>query len=1313
MNDPISMARGSSRNGRIVTFYSYKGGTGRTMALANVAWILAANGHRVLVADWDLESPGLHRFYHPFLDEEEVKGASGIIDLVRQYELAASAAGPATIRHSIPDWAKIQPHALSVRWDHFQLGGSLEFLSAGRQNIDYTATLGALDWDKFHANLDGGEFLDAIRDDMKRHYDYVLIDSRTGLSDIASICTFHLPDVLIDCFTLSTQGIEGAADVAKQVAERHWDRGIRILPVPMRVDQAEKERIEAGRAVAVERFAGLPGNMSEAERGAYWAEVEVPYQPFYSYEETLAVFGDPPGSPRSLLASFERLTSYITDGAVTRLPQFDEQMRNRTKQLFTRKPPVADEIVTVFFAPEDEIWGEWIANVLTRAGVLAHERRLDGTRDPQEQRVGRALAVMSSAYIARFQHQTEAQHRPDILVYVTTTARPSADLSGAPSAVVADLTEQEAIDELHRLVGIPRRPVSRRRAVGSVRYPGVEPRVNTAPVPNIRFTGRDKDLRQLRDQLRRSADSGGQPVALEGLGGVGKTQVAIEYVHRFKTGYDVIWWIDCAQPNFIDASLADLADRVCREYGTAIPQSTDVAVAADMLLQTLAQGKTDLHWLLIYDNADEVDLVKRYLPSRGADVVITSRSRDWTHHDAYALPVDVFDRRESIAHLRMRIPDIELDHADEIGRLLHDLPLAVATAGAWIAETAPDLASYIGDLEHRATQAVSFSLREEFHRQTLAQTWESSLARLHERSPAAARLFELCSAMAASISLDLLYSRPMAAVLETVDPDLVEPMLVGRLVREIDKLALIKLDHNSRQILIHPLVQEVVRERMSADGLAIVRRQVHAVLAQSAPSRDIDNRATWDRYRQIWPHLDPSRAVLSDEEQVRQLFIDRLRYLWLRRDLERGRQEAVAAINTWDGMLEGISDSPIAESLRRQLLRMRVRLATILRDQAKFDEAKALDEGVLAQQRKLLGEDHPHTLTTAGGLAADLRGLGRYAEALDADKVTHRAWIELYGEGNPEVLRAANNLAVSYRVTGDISNALSLDSETVQRLRTTLGPRDPQTLRSACNVVRDLIEGGQYTEAAAQVEATRQMAVEALGADSFEAMNAELLLGIALRCDGQPVQAEPRFLAALADMTSTLGESSSAVLAGRLSHAINLLAFGRRSDAIAEIAELREIYEERLGPRHPHTLLCLVDLACAMRAQGPDEDAIQLARSALNGLLDGLGENHPHTLAAMSVLAVLLADAGDLREAECIEAEAAERLESTLGPRHPDTLRLRANLLLTRQQLGSGDAAERTRVIDELAGVVGDDHPHVKELREERRVIHTVDPQPF
>ena len=107
-----------------------------------------------------------------------------------------------------------------------------------------------MDWDNFYERLGGGQFFDALRTDMKRNYDYVLIDSRTGLSDIAEICTVQMPDVLVDCFTLSSQSIEGAAAVARHIDERYPSRGIRILPVPMRIENAENAKVEASRAFA-------------------------------------------------------------------------------------------------------------------------------------------------------------------------------------------------------------------------------------------------------------------------------------------------------------------------------------------------------------------------------------------------------------------------------------------------------------------------------------------------------------------------------------------------------------------------------------------------------------------------------------------------------------------------------------------------------------------------------------------------------------------------------------------------------------------------------------------------------------------------------------------------------------------------------------------------------------------------------------------------------------------------------------------------------------------------------------------------------
>jgi len=1291
------------RNGRIITFYSYKGGTGRTMALANVAWILAANGHRVLVADWDLESPGLHRFYQPFLDEIAVSEASGIIDLIRQYEQAAGKATTAArADRLIVERARVQPHVLSLNWE-FPAGGSLEYLSAGRQNLDYQATLAALDWDTFYEGLSGGQFLDAVRDDMKHHYDYVLIDSRTGLSDIAGICTRQLPDILVDCFTLSTQGIEGAAQVARLVERRHKDR-VRILPVPMRVDQAEKEKVEAGRAVAIQLFAGLPAAMSPKQRQDYWAAVEVPYQAFYAYEETLAVFGEAPGSPASLLSSFERLTAQITDGAVTGLPPMDEQVRTHTKQLFTRRAPAAGDQIIVEYGLEDEAWGEWIADVVRSAGIAVLERPLGehGALDKKVNGPVRTLIVVSAAYLA--QHGTHTA--PDLTVYVTPT-RPPGEFSAVPSAFIAGVPEKEAVERLHRVIGIVGRSSEEE---GIRRYPGTEPKINTAPAPNIRFTGREKNLRELR-KLLSDLSGTAHPVNLQGLGGVGKTQLAIEYVHRFKNDYDLIWWLDCGQPQFIDASLADLGARMRDVLGIAVPATEHAPEVVRQVLDLLGRGREVARWLLVFDNAEYIDAVRSYLPSGGGDVLITSRHRDWAEH-ARQLQIEVFSREESIAHLRKRIASIDAADANHVADVLGDLPLAVATAGAWLAETGTPVAGYVRELESRTAQTLALGHPADYE-QTVPQSLGLSLNLLRERSPAAARLFELCSTMAPNIAIELLNSSAMAKVLEPLDPELAEPMVIGRLIREVDRLALIKLDHNAGRIQIHRVVQDVVRDQMSADEIESAQREVHRVLAAARPSRGIDNPDTWDRYRMLWPHLEYSQAMTSRDEDVRQLFIDRVRYIWLRRDLERGRLLAAEAETAWEEMLASASEPGLAESLRRQLLRLRFDHANILRSQARFAEAKTMDESVLAEQREMLGFDHPHTLMTAGGMAADLRAAGSYRDALEMDKETYPAWMELYGDGHPRTLMAANNLAVSYRLTGEVSTALRLDRDTFQRRRATLGAEHPHTLGSATNVVRDLLEAGQYTDAAARAQELKQSCTEALSADSVEAMTADILLGIALRSAGQPTQAEPHFQA-LEGLTTRLGSDSSDALAARLSHAVNLLVLGRATEAEAEINAVKTVYEHRLGSTHPHTLVCLVDLACALRTGQPNALALETVQSAADGLRGVLGEDHPYTLAAMSVLGVLLADQGELARAEQVEKDVVNRLAVVLGSGHPDTLRTRANLLLISEQLGvPGAAAELERTIDDLVAMLGSTHPHVSALRGHRRLLHTLDLQPF
>jgi FxsC-like protein len=354
---------------RIVTFYSYKGGTGRSMALANVAWILAANGKRVAVIDWDLEAPGLHRYLHPYLRDPELLDSSGIIDFVMAY--AREAIKPAK---PTPDTAWYLPHANLLRhasslcYD-FPAPGTIDFIPSGRQGADYAARVNSFNWSAFYEKQQGGIFLEAAKQSLSR-YDYVLIDSRTGVSDTSGICTVQMPHVLVVCFTPNAQSIQGASAIARSADQQRTradgTRTLTILPVMMRVLAAEKERVEAAKRAARNRFDGFLWHLSDdRERDQYWGRTSVPQEPFYAFEEVLAVFGDEPGLTNTMLASMETLAGYITGAQPIaddtkepelRLPRLDDAARRvELGKFVTFVPTVAKPEQAVSSAAPEEV----------------------------------------------------------------------------------------------------------------------------------------------------------------------------------------------------------------------------------------------------------------------------------------------------------------------------------------------------------------------------------------------------------------------------------------------------------------------------------------------------------------------------------------------------------------------------------------------------------------------------------------------------------------------------------------------------------------------------------------------------------------------------------------------------------------------------------------------------------------------------------------------------------------------------------------------------------------------------------------------
>ena len=383
--------------GKIITFYSYKGGTGRSMALANVAWILASNGKRVLMIDWDLEAPGLHRYVHPFLRDKELKASDGVIEFVVNFA-AAAVTPPADDAELEKLWylplANVLRYATSLEWDSFRKPGLLDFIPSGRQGAAYATSVNFFNWQQFYEKLGGHAFLEAAKEKMRASYDYILIDSRTGVSDTSGICTIQMPDMVVLCFTLNTQSIEGAAAVAESIEQQRSDgvkKTIRILPVPTRVEEREHDKLERARSEAWRKFTPYLWHIPKERHSEYWGSIEIFYRSQYAFEEIIAPFGDRPQQKNSLLAEMERLTGHITDGEVTALQPVTELQRQTVAAHFEQHGKTGDEIVDDVLQRVESVYGR--LGSADQRSAMRLLKRLIRVPQPNEHATETALTV--------------------------------------------------------------------------------------------------------------------------------------------------------------------------------------------------------------------------------------------------------------------------------------------------------------------------------------------------------------------------------------------------------------------------------------------------------------------------------------------------------------------------------------------------------------------------------------------------------------------------------------------------------------------------------------------------------------------------------------------------------------------------------------------------------------------------------------------------------------------------------------------------------------------------------------------------------
>ena len=289
---------GTQEHGTIVTFYSYKGGTGRSMALANLACLAAreVSPRRVLMIDWDLEAPGLNRYF-PETKQPENADRPGLIDyFIRLAELLSP-----EIYEQLAgrDGARALESLISLD-DYIarEVGPSLDLMKAGRMDRDYPNRIASFDWvglfRKHH------RVYWAFRDQLSARYEWCFVDSRTGLSDISGICTMLMPEKLVAVFTPNRQSLDGVINLAGRAIEyrRMSDdlRPLSVFPLPSRIVTEEHKFLQG----AQERYRKLfeeclqsAYELNNCNLANYFEEVAIPHKGFYGFNEMVALRDDP------------------------------------------------------------------------------------------------------------------------------------------------------------------------------------------------------------------------------------------------------------------------------------------------------------------------------------------------------------------------------------------------------------------------------------------------------------------------------------------------------------------------------------------------------------------------------------------------------------------------------------------------------------------------------------------------------------------------------------------------------------------------------------------------------------------------------------------------------------------------------------------------------------------------------------------------------------------------------------------------------------------------------------------------------------
>ncbi len=832
---------------------------------------------------------------------------------------------------------------------------------------------------------------------------------------------------------------------------------------------------------------------------------------------------------------------------------------------------------------------------------------------------------------------------------------------------------------------------------------------------NPHFIGREGFLTTLHEALHPSPTATREHRrvwAIAGLGGMGKTSVANEYIRRFERLYRRIVWIDARAD--LPTQFAELHDLMGLGSGPHMPNEARARLA----LHALRSAGEEDRPLLVMDDVDDLRAALSWIPRDGACRTLLTTRRTDLPPTVQVLPLPELEPHSAAGYLRRRAGEAALprDDADRtrLARRLGHLPLALEQAAAYINVHRISPGTYLEELSVAPQDLLSrhFTGHTDYPEPVLT-TWHVTKQRLSAQAQAILRACALLGP--APVPLEMLQRggrllthlaasqprapnpKPFLWRLRSGDrapppPSLPDGETAARLVRTAvaEQLAAYSMiqDWNEASFRVHPLVAEV--EFLSMEPAARVQTGELAarLLTPMVPETVVDAESA----RALRPIIEHAGALAERLEALESIWPDHLLPAHCRAhavaqgQVRLARVLAMAEYQTARRRLGPVhADTMTASEV----------VAKALLDNGEYRLALPLYHAIREAKQTQLGPEHADTPRSMNDLARCMRLAGDPKSALPLFQQALEIQERVLGIDHPDTLNSVNSVAVAFEALGESAAALPLFHRALEGRERVLGLEDPDTLQSLHNLACCLMNGGDSAAALPLHRRALAHRERVLGVEHPATLFSVSLLARCLENLGDAAAALPLHRHALETRERVLHAEHPDTLTSMSNLASCLISVGDAVNALPIHRFALAALEQVLGSEHPETLQSMTDLAWCLREMDDIAAALPLCRQALSASERVLGIDHPLTLLRLNNMALCLQDLGDDAKALDLHRRALEGRQRVLGPDHPATLQSMDNLGLCMQAMGDAAGALPCyrQALEGRERVLGSEHP--------------------